>query len=357
MLWTRLVELAKTMAGAVSWTDVLLGTLLLGFIPFVLGAYGGQLAAETIAEPRRRKHATRNFWALAIIGVLLAFLQQYRAAKSDHDRDVRTDTVQRSIDDVLKYIHDAQKRPTETAASEPSGEVERRRHLLAVLRDEYILEARVVSTNLLAGTELPPSAWIDQKLQLLGEKWTVSDSTLPPTTARREKFDSLRAITIHVARWPDNYRAGEKVNGIEWRRYYSALNLTITNQSDVPIANIDINISTNEMIAAVAPTRETSGLDVITSPELTHIVSVVENGERVDKSVTAHYDYKYYEVSLRRLLPKHAVTLLVVPVSLSSSQYSTDKSPAQTISVEGTYETEMLDGNKRYPLKWTSAIP
>jgi hypothetical protein len=122
----------------------------------------------------------------------------------------------------------------------------------------------------------------------------------------------------------------------------------ITNQSDLPIINIDIDIdiSTDETIAAVAPTRGFAGLDVITSPELTYVISDLENGQRADKSVTAHFDYKCYEVSLRRLLFKHAVTLLVVPVATNSSQYSTEESPARMMAVDWTYETEMADGNK-----------
>lgn len=63
--------------------DVLVGTAILAIVPFVLAAYGGYLAAETIQDLRVRQSTKLKFWGLCIIGIILAFYQQYRSSELD----------------------------------------------------------------------------------------------------------------------------------------------------------------------------------------------------------------------------------------------------------------------------------
>jgi len=60
--------------------------------------------------------------------------------------------------------------------ADDSVEIKRRRDLLERLRREYILSHDGISPGLIAGTELPPDSWINQRLKELTERWTVADN-------------------------------------------------------------------------------------------------------------------------------------------------------------------------------------
>jgi hypothetical protein len=67
----------------------LLSFIALAAIPMALGAYGGNLAAIMIPEPKPRARAMWIVWSLAAIGVLLAGAQQalvYKADKTNEER-------------------------------------------------------------------------------------------------------------------------------------------------------------------------------------------------------------------------------------------------------------------------------
>jgi len=72
----------------VDWIDFLLNVSLLAVVPFLLAAYGGHLAAETIPDVRARRRAKTWFWLLCVIGVGIAALSQYRygQAENAHNR-------------------------------------------------------------------------------------------------------------------------------------------------------------------------------------------------------------------------------------------------------------------------------
>lgn len=83
--------------------------------------------------------------------------------------------------------------PVTTAASSPSppsshsvvpkqDEVTRRTALLEHLRQEYILSHDNISPALMAGTEQPPSEWINKRLNEMGEKWRVGEPHLRPAS-------------------------------------------------------------------------------------------------------------------------------------------------------------------------------
>ncbi len=57
--------------------------------------------------------------------------------------------------------------------SSQEAELERRRNIEKLLRGEYILSHDNISPGLLAGTEFPPTEWMNRRLQELGEKWNV----------------------------------------------------------------------------------------------------------------------------------------------------------------------------------------
>ena len=64
------------------------------------------------------------------------------------------------------------------SASLPT-EASRRRNVLMLLRNEYILSHDRLSPALLVGTEQAPSDWVNGRLKELGEKWTVAAPERP----------------------------------------------------------------------------------------------------------------------------------------------------------------------------------
>lgn len=58
-------------------------------------------------------------------------------------------------------------------------EAERRRSILALLRNEYILSHDNLSPALVAGTEQPPADWVNLRLKQLREKWSTAEQEKP----------------------------------------------------------------------------------------------------------------------------------------------------------------------------------
>jgi hypothetical protein len=72
--------------------------LALSAVPFVLGAYGGHLAAEVVDNPRHRRNAMLIVWGLAAIGVVLAGCQQCLVYESDKDHEATQGKLSRQLE-------------------------------------------------------------------------------------------------------------------------------------------------------------------------------------------------------------------------------------------------------------------
>ena len=159
----------------VNWWDVTIGTLSLAIIPLFLAAYGGHLAAKTIAEPRQQTLAKLYFWGACILGILFIFVQQYRSSESDVRKDALAQEQRAKLESVWSQnssiLHTLTQQQTKTP---DQAAVERRRQILAALRNEYILSHDDISVGMLAGTEQPPAKWINDRLKALGEQWILS---------------------------------------------------------------------------------------------------------------------------------------------------------------------------------------
>jgi hypothetical protein len=77
-----------------NWGDILIGTFVLAIVPFAFAAYGGQLATETIEDPRRKRSIKIKFWGMFVIGVAVGFWQQFRSAEADLDRATKDSWVE-----------------------------------------------------------------------------------------------------------------------------------------------------------------------------------------------------------------------------------------------------------------------
>src|SRR5689334_17137251 len=92
--------------------DFLLGIAFLAIVPFVLAAYGGHLAAQTLPNPKDRRRAIVNFWGLCVLGIGVAALYQYRVKKVDEARELRAAKAdserQNKLDETQRQAMEAQ---------------------------------------------------------------------------------------------------------------------------------------------------------------------------------------------------------------------------------------------------------
>jgi hypothetical protein len=162
---------------------------------------------------------------------------------------------------------------------------------------------------------------------------------------------------LTAARWPDTFSPGSLVDGFQWRLYYSAVTISVSDEGGVPIDTIDLMMSTDEAIADVG-IEHGNGVEIVTTPNVTHVITMNgEDGKQVSKQVKDHLIYRYYEATCHRLLPKNSFSLLLATASMNSSQYTIEKTPIKTLNVTGSYVTEPVDGGKRYPIKWKYTFP
>lgn len=164
------------------WIDVLLGTFLLAIVPFAMAAYGGHIAAEGIADVKRRRNVKGIFWLACAIGVGLAFVQQYRSVKQASASQSKTGQVEGAILGQLQSLHN--QKPLTTTETE----AKRREDVMAMLRGQYILEHENVPSAVVEGTEAPPAAWLNERLRQLNENWTVSDAVQPAATVSPRSY-------------------------------------------------------------------------------------------------------------------------------------------------------------------------
>jgi hypothetical protein len=58
-------------------------------VPFVLAAYGGHLAAQTLTDHKNCRKTKLIFWGLCLVGIVVAVLYQYRVGKIDEEREYK----------------------------------------------------------------------------------------------------------------------------------------------------------------------------------------------------------------------------------------------------------------------------
>jgi len=188
------------------WVDVILGTALLAIIPFLLAAYGGHLAAETIPDPGRRRSVKLKFWGLCILGVVLAFLQQYRSINEESKNERKNDRAQTQIISMLADLH---------GKTGVLTEVERRKKIVDALREKYIL-THDVDQSMIDGTEAPPFDWVNAQLKQLGENWSVTAQSppVPSVLPRPRSYLVIDGMPVFAGSNPNgnegsNFRVGD----------------------------------------------------------------------------------------------------------------------------------------------------
>jgi hypothetical protein len=94
-------------------------------------------------------------------------------------------------------------KPSATPQSPQAVELERRENVRKALSGEYILSHDNVSPGLLAGTELPPSDWMNKRLRELGEKWAVT-SAMPASKVIAPNIPQSKLAKLQFSFWSDD---------------------------------------------------------------------------------------------------------------------------------------------------------
>ena len=122
-----------------------------------------------------------------IFGLLAIVVNAVNREEQDHttaSQEERMGVVLKSVTN----IQDALKPRTANMT-----EAERREHLASSLRDEYILSHNPIDPAILAGKAMPPPDWMNDRLNQMGEKWTVTREA-PLMRSAPRSFSRLPAI-------------------------------------------------------------------------------------------------------------------------------------------------------------------
>jgi len=188
----------------VSSLEILKG-IAYGLIPGALGLAGYHLAASTVInDPRRRRMYKVLFSFGAVLGALLIVGIENKA-----DREHATEVT--GLTDRITFVANQNSTILQNFRGVPldaqGKEVNRRQAILKLLHNEYVLTHKDVSTALLAGTEEPPSDWVNTQLKQLGETWAVAENVKlpaqtqpPPTTVEvATSYGNLKQRTVDLA--------------------------------------------------------------------------------------------------------------------------------------------------------------
>ena len=164
--------------------DAWLNVILLAVIPLAMGFAGIYLAAKELESRKKKWGFIVFFAALAVFGITLAIAQQQRQAEREKRNEeaqqqlaAKLDVVKTQIGKILSSLTEGKALSGREVAPKRNevarDEKLRRREILSLLRNEYILSHDNISAGMLAGLEMPPSEWVNRRLGQLKECWRV----------------------------------------------------------------------------------------------------------------------------------------------------------------------------------------
>lgn len=140
--------------------------------PIILAVAG---IVMSYLPPKREVHLIATVIVL-LVGVAGTVVLSVARKKSDKTHQTEIGTLNHKLDSV----GDQNTRLANFLISERGNgglsEADRRKGIEATLRSKYILSHNPIDPQILAGNAMPPSDWMNQELNKLGEHWTVSES-------------------------------------------------------------------------------------------------------------------------------------------------------------------------------------
>lgn len=163
--------------------------LLADLVPLLIAVVG---IVMSYRQPRKETHLMATV-VLICAGLAGTAIISWNRIRTEHAHKMETkdlndklDRQGRKIESVGDQNAAILKQALSTPGSSPQAgsadnpQLLKRKNVLALLRNEYILSHENISPGLLAGTEFPPADWMNRRLRQLGEKWTF---VRPSTTA------------------------------------------------------------------------------------------------------------------------------------------------------------------------------
>jgi hypothetical protein len=123
-------------------------------------------------QPKRESHRATTFILIVagLIGSGVLSANRIRS-EAEHRKEVtslggKMDAVRDQNTNLSNFLI--------AAKNTGMNEADRKRGIETTLRNEYILSHDPIDPDILAGIKMPPDAWMNKRLQDLGESWTVS---------------------------------------------------------------------------------------------------------------------------------------------------------------------------------------
>jgi hypothetical protein len=203
-----------------------------------------------------------------------------------------------------------------------------------------------VGTDTLSATFTPNDAG-----KYFPQSKTVAIVVRPlPAANKEDPFASGLSISANIG--PGMYSDGTNVYGIVWKDYYTEVELDFKNVLKAPLDNIDMAIQTDARIANVKQITDNPCIQVEEpkvrawhgySNTAKHFVDIIPLGLTLS-----------YQVSCNQLLADRVIRLMVAVADPEDLLGGTPiKHDPDFVAINGYYETGLVDGHKRYPIKWT----
>ena len=165
-------------------------------IPIVLAIFAAHYAAEAMQSKRAKRMARLGFIGL---GVLCVIMTSYVETKSENEHTKEVGGLNTKLRVVRDQNTQILRHFVVAAPDAQTREISRREGILTLLRHEWILSHKNVSPGLLAGTEQPPSNWINQRLKQLGETWSVEGTPPGPPITTGISYGNLKERCTNLA--------------------------------------------------------------------------------------------------------------------------------------------------------------
>jgi len=154
-------------------------------------------------------------------------------------------------------------------------EVERRKHILRILRDEYVQSHSNVPAGILSGVEPLPADWTNQRLRELGQSWAVTAEDKVPNQPIQWSYVAFDGSPIFIGSTNPKTEGGDFRAGDElaFNMYFKATgpkSIQLINQAwelfvEPDFSSTSENTAVNEFLARI--NEETKRLIPPLSPQ------------------------------------------------------------------------------------------
>jgi hypothetical protein len=120
----------------------------------------------------------------------------------------------KELNDKLAAIGNTNAQTLNTVLGQSQPPITDRQKALALLRNEYILSHNNIPASVLAGSQLPPTDWINAQLKARGQSWTIApdERNNPAAPVLMPALPKAIKINGTLSCGPENYKLPEKSN-------------------------------------------------------------------------------------------------------------------------------------------------